>query len=134
MENGARVRGSLWKRRSEKNAHRAPYLHPAPVNRRKQTNGRCDRKRPFDFDDGRVPCRIFGVFAAPPARCLLTPLGAKDVAAALNVSERTARRLMRSGELMALKVGKQWRTTEGALVAYLARGFERYRREPKRAA
>lgn len=67
----------------------------------------------------------------PPAgyTALNASLDAKAVAAALGVSERTAQRLMRKGELAALKVGKLWRTNEESVAAYVQRGFARYRRE-----
>ncbi len=56
-------------------------------------------------------------------------LDAKAVAAALGVSARTAQRLLASGQIPALKVGKLWRTNEESVAAYVQRGFARYRRE-----
>lgn len=53
-------------------------------------------------------------------------LTAKDVAARLNVSERTALRLLARGEIHGFKVsGKIWRVAEGHLLEYIARELER---------
>lgn len=42
-----------------------------------------------------------------------------DVAAQLNVDERTVRELIRKNELRAIKVGKEWRVTEADLDNYV---------------
>lgn len=42
-----------------------------------------------------------------------------DVAAKLNVDERTIRELIRKNELRAIKVGKEWRVARGDLDAYI---------------
>lgn len=42
-----------------------------------------------------------------------------DVAANLNVDERTVRELIRKNELRAIKIGKEWRVTEGDLESYV---------------
>lgn len=42
-----------------------------------------------------------------------------DVAARLNVDERTIRELIRKNEMRAIKVGKEWRVTEPDLDAYV---------------
>jgi excisionase family DNA binding protein len=42
-----------------------------------------------------------------------------DVASNLNVDERTVRELIRKNELRAIKIGKEWRVTEGDLNAYV---------------
>jgi excisionase family DNA binding protein len=55
-------------------------------------------------------------------------LCAKDVARALAISERSARRLMRRGEIAACKIGKLWRTETEHVAAYRAREYARYRR------
>jgi excisionase family DNA binding protein len=56
-------------------------------------------------------------------RCLC----AKEVATVLGVSERTALRLMRSGEVEAFRVGKLWRTTPDKIEAYRSSAFEKCR-------
>jgi excisionase family DNA binding protein len=42
-----------------------------------------------------------------------------DVATNLNVDERTVRELIRKNELRAIKIGKEWRITEGDLDNYV---------------
>lgn len=42
-----------------------------------------------------------------------------DVASNLNVDERTVRELIRKNELRAIKIGKEWRVTEGDLANYV---------------
>lgn len=42
-----------------------------------------------------------------------------DVAASLNVDERTVRELIRKNELRAIKIGKEWRVTPDDLDAYV---------------
>lgn len=46
-----------------------------------------------------------------------------EVAAALRVSTMTVYRLIKSGELAALRVGKNYRIRTDALEAYLAKGI-----------
>ena len=58
-------------------------------------------------------------------------IDAKAVATLLDVSVRTAQRLMRHGEIAACKIGKLWRTQADDVAAYRAREYERYRRERK---
>lgn len=42
-----------------------------------------------------------------------------DVAAKLNIDERTVRELIRKNELRAIKIGKEWRVQEDDLEAYV---------------
>lgn len=42
-----------------------------------------------------------------------------DVAAKLNVDERTIREFIRKNELRAIKVGKEWRITDDDLDVYV---------------
>jgi excisionase family DNA binding protein len=46
----------------------------------------------------------------------------REVAEALAVSTMTVYRLIREGELRALRIGQGWRVPEADLKAYLARG------------
>ena len=46
-------------------------------------------------------------------------LGPKDIAQIMGISERGATRLLKAGELPALRVGKFWRTTPARLAAYI---------------
>ena len=48
-------------------------------------------------------------------------LRVKEVADALSVSNMTIYRLIRDGELAAVRVGHGWRISEGDLTAYLER-------------
>ena len=48
-------------------------------------------------------------------------LRVKEVADALSVSNMTIYRLIRDGELQAVRVGHGWRISESDLVAYLER-------------
>ena len=48
-------------------------------------------------------------------------LRVKEVADALSVSNMTIYRLIRDGELQAVRVGHGWRISEGDLAAYLER-------------
>ena len=48
-------------------------------------------------------------------------LRVKEVADALSVSNMTIYRLIRDGELRAVRVGHGWRISEGDLAAYLER-------------
>jgi excisionase family DNA binding protein len=48
-------------------------------------------------------------------------LRVKEVADALSVSNMTIYRLIRDGELRAVRVGHGWRISEGDLSAYLER-------------
>jgi hypothetical protein len=58
-------------------------------------------------------------------RCLC----AKEVGAILGVSERSALRLMSSGQIESFRCGgKLWRTTTAKVKDYQEREFERYRR------
>ena len=61
-------------------------------------------------------------------------LCAKEVADALGVSTRTAQRLMRTNDVASFKVGKLLRSHEDAIAEYVARQFDRYRRELRPAA
>jgi excisionase family DNA binding protein len=57
-------------------------------------------------------------------------LTAKDVARRLNISERTALRLLARGEIEAFKVsGKIWRVEEAQLEDYIRRARELQQRE-----
>ena len=47
------------------------------------------------------------------------PLTVKDVAKYLQISEPTVFRLLKSGELPAAKIGRQWRITRKAIDDYL---------------
>jgi excisionase family DNA binding protein len=56
----------------------------------------------------------------------------KEVAVYLNVSERTAQRLMAKNDVPSFRVGaKLLRTDREHLCKYVARQFERYRRAIK---
>lgn len=58
-------------------------------------------------------------------------LGAKEVAALLSVSERTAIRMFQSGEIRAFQVnGKLWRTRRENVDAYVARNLGEPLRKP----
>lgn len=57
-----------------------------------------------------------GLSSMPFANPMLT---IHDVAAKLNVDERTVRELIRKNELRAIKVGKEWRVTEDDLDSYV---------------
>ena len=46
-------------------------------------------------------------------------LGADEVATTLSCSLRTANRLMRTGKIVARRVGRSWRTTWRAVLQYL---------------
>ena len=48
-------------------------------------------------------------------------LGPKDIAQILGISERGATRLLASGEIAALRVGKLWRATDLDFEAYIVR-------------
>lgn len=68
-------------------------------------------------------------------------IGPKDVAKRLDISERTATRLMRAGEIAAFRAGaKSWRTTELHLESYVRRKMDEERdrvamaRRPQRIA
>lgn len=51
------------------------------------------------------------------------PIAAKEAAALLGTSPTQARRMMQNGQLVATKVGVEWRTSKAAVEAYLlARG------------
>lgn len=49
-------------------------------------------------------------------------LTVSEVAAAMRVSNMTIYRLIKSGELPAVRVGRNYRIREGDVAAYLARG------------
>ncbi len=53
-------------------------------------------------------------------------LGPKDVARILGISERGATRLLASGKLPALRVGKLWRTSQARLTRYVEAEIARY--------
>lgn len=53
-------------------------------------------------------------------------LSVMQVARRLNVSERTARKVIASGDLRAHRVGRQLRVFEADLQAYLARNTNRH--------
>ena len=53
----------------------------------------------------------------------------KEIASRLGVSERTATRLLKSGEIAGFRVGKLWRTTELHLESYVAGRFQREREQ-----
>jgi excisionase family DNA binding protein len=58
-------------------------------------------------------------------------LDPKGVADALGVSQRTAQRLMASGQIVSFRVGaKLWRCQLAAVEIYLAGQLARYRRAP----
>lgn len=59
---------------------------------------------------------------------LETKLSLCRVAKRLNVSERTARRLIEAGDLKAYRIGRQWRVFESDLQEYLAKQANRHRR------
>lgn len=62
-----------------------------------------------------------------PVIALEPCLSAKEVATILGVGERSATRLMKSGQLSAFKInGGPWRTTRAKVVEYQRREFERY--------
>lgn len=52
-------------------------------------------------------------------------LSVRRVAKRLNVSERTARRLIDAGDLKAYRIGRQWRVFEPDLQEYFARQANR---------
>jgi len=56
------------------------------------------------------------------ARRFLTP---EEVAALLRVSSAAIRRLLRRGELPAVRVGRAWRVEEGELRRWVRRGLPR---------
>jgi excisionase family DNA binding protein len=60
-----------------------------------------------------------GVRVVPAGDRLLT---VSEVAAAMRVSNMTIYRLIKSGELPAVRVGRSYRIREGDVAAYLARG------------
>jgi excisionase family DNA binding protein len=57
----------------------------------------------------------------------------KEVARTLGVSERTAARLMASGEIASFRVGKLWRCQLADVERYVERQYRRYRRPAKAA-
>ena len=52
----------------------------------------------------------------------------RETAEELKVSERLVQRLARSGKLKGVKVGRSWRFTLESIRAYLAGGYESWRR------
>jgi excisionase family DNA binding protein len=56
-----------------------------------------------------------------PGSQLETFLTTEEVLSYLNVTPRTIYRLIRSGELPALRIGRQWRFRRGDLDAWLER-------------
>ncbi|KYC77740.1 hypothetical protein B4092_4715 [Bacillus licheniformis] len=43
----------------------------------------------------------------------------KEVAEILNVSEKTARKMLNNGDLKGIKVGREWRITQESFNEYL---------------
>gem|GEM_PF-635870 len=64
----------------------------------------------------------------------LTPvlLTVKEVASALRVHYRTAYRMVTSGELKAIKIGKQWRVPQSALLEFIEDGWKEVQKSKKR--
>lgn len=56
----------------------------------------------------------------------------KEVAEVLRIHARTAYRLVKDGNLAAIRVGTQWRVTEEALHEYVSSGWKHWRPEPAR--
>lgn len=56
----------------------------------------------------------------------------REVADVLRVHARTAYRLVKDGHIAAIRVGAQWRVSEGALHEYVARGWKHWKPEPAR--
>jgi len=56
----------------------------------------------------------------------------QEVADILRIHARTAYRLVKDGNLAAIRVGTQWRVTEDALHDYVARGWRHWKPEPAR--
>ena len=57
------------------------------------------------------------------------PMDANEAAAFLRVSLSTMMKLLRAGEVKAVKAGRQWRITRAALDAFLAGETTRQERE-----
>jgi len=51
----------------------------------------------------------------------LRAMTTEQIAQRLQVSERTVRRMIKDKELLAYKIGKEWRVDEPDLKAYIAR-------------
>ena len=56
----------------------------------------------------------------------------REVADILRIHARTAYRLVKDGNIAAIRVGTQWRVTEDALHDYVARGWRHWKPEPAR--
>jgi len=56
----------------------------------------------------------------------------REVADILRIHARTAYRLVKDGNIAAIRVGTQWRVTEGALHDYVASGWRHWKPEPSR--
>ena len=56
----------------------------------------------------------------------------REVADILRIHARTAYRLVKDGQLAAIRVGTQWRVTEDALHDYVASGWRHWKPEPAR--
>lgn len=81
---------------------------------------------------------IYSDFAARPATNLTVPrkppeteelyVGAKYIATVLDVSERTAQRLLQTGEIRAFKVGRLLKTQPSEISRYVARQVATFKR------
>jgi len=70
---------------------------------------------------------------APDGGALLPKLlTIREVADILRIHPRTAYRLVKDGNIAAIRVGTQWRVTEDALHEYVARGWRHWKPEPAR--
>lgn len=56
----------------------------------------------------------------------------REVADILRIHARTAYRLVKDGNIQAIRVGTQWRVTEDALHDYVACGWRHWKPEPAR--
>ncbi|GAB6126882.1 helix-turn-helix domain-containing protein [Humidesulfovibrio idahonensis] len=56
----------------------------------------------------------------------------REVADILRIHARTAYRLVKDGNIAAIRVGTQWRVTEDALHDYVASGWRHWKPEPAR--
>jgi excisionase family DNA binding protein len=57
----------------------------------------------------------------------------REVAEVLRIHSRTAYRLVKDGQIAAIRVGSQWRVPETALHEYVATGWRRWKPQPSRA-
>ena len=51
-------------------------------------------------------------------------LTVREVADVLRVHQRTAYRLITGGNIKAIKIGSQWRVSEGALMEFIEKGWK----------